>query len=82
MEFIIGILTIIIIVLGYINWNLLRKLERFEEYVESFSSTVSSISAQLKEVDNSGMFESDDEIGWFFKEIKNLGDRLDQYRLK
>ena len=82
MEFIIGILTIIIIVLGYINWNLLRKLERFEEYVESFSSTVSSISAQLKEVDNSGMFESDDEIGWFFKEIKNLGGRLGQYRLK
>lgn len=82
MEYIIGILGLIIIVLGYINWNLLRKLERFEDYIEGLSSTISSISGQLKEVDNSGMFESDDEIGWFFKEIKNLGDRLDQYRLK
>jgi len=82
MEYIVGILSLIIIVLGYINWNLLRKLERFEDYIEGLSSTISSISGQLKEVDNSGMFESDDEIGWFFKEIKNLGNRLDQYRLK
>ena len=82
MEYIVGILSLIIIVLGYINWNLLRKLEWFEDYIEGLSSTISSISGQLKEVDNSGMFESDDEIGWFFKEIKNLGNRLDQYRLK
>lgn len=82
MEYIIGSLILIITVLGYINWNLLRKLERFEDYVESLSSTISLITTQLKEVDNSGMFESDDEIGWFFKEIKNLGDRLEQYRLK
>lgn len=82
MEYIIGSLILIIAVLGYINWNLLRKLERFEDYVESLSSTISLIITQLKEVDNSGMFESDDEIGWFFKEIKNLGDRLEQYRLK
>lgn len=82
MEYIIGVLVLIIVVLGYINWNLLRKLEKFEDYIENLSGTIASISTQLKEVDNSGMFESDDEIGWFFKEIKNLGDRLEQYRLK
>lgn len=82
MEYIVGVLVLIIVVLGYINWNLLRKLEKFEDYIENLSGTIASISTQLKEVDNSGMFESDDEIGWFFKEIKNLGDRLEQYRLK
>ena len=79
MEYIVGILSLIIIVLGYINWNLLRKLERFEDYIEGLSSTISSISGQLKEVDNSGMFESDDEIGWFFNEIKRLQNALSQF---
>ena len=52
-----------------------------EDYIFNLSLTLNRISIKLKEVDSSGIFESDDEIGWFFQEIKNLGDQLDQYKL-
>ena len=29
-------------------------------------------------IDDSGHFESDDEVGFFFEELKQLGDELDQ----
>jgi hypothetical protein len=78
------LLTILIILLfvgSFIIWNLLRKLEKMEDYIFNLSLTLNRISIKLKEVDSSGIFESDDEIGWFFQEIKNLGDQLDQYKL-
>ena len=29
-------------------------------------------------IDDSGHFEADDEVGFFFEELKQLGDELDQ----
>jgi hypothetical protein len=29
-------------------------------------------------IDDSGHFEADDEVGFFFDELKQLGDELDQ----
>jgi hypothetical protein len=39
-------------------------------------------SKKLKEIDERGMFKSDDEIGWFFEKIKLIQDILDQYKIK
>jgi hypothetical protein len=82
MYILLTILIILLFVGSFIIWNLLRKLEKMEDYIFNLSLTISRISLKLKEIDNSGIFESDDEIGWFFQEIKNLGDQLDQYKLK
>jgi hypothetical protein len=76
------ILGIFLIIFFFIIWNLLTKLEKMEDYVFNLSLTLNQISIKLKEIDSSGIFESDDEIGWFFEEIKNLGDQLDRYKLK
>jgi hypothetical protein len=73
---------IFLIICSFIIWNLLIKLEKMEDYVFNLSLTLNKISIKLKEIDNSGAFESDDEIGWFFQEIKNLGDQLDRYKLR
>jgi hypothetical protein len=82
MYILLTILIILLFVGSFIIWNLLRKLEKMEDYIFNLLLTISRISLRLKEIDNSGIFESDDEIGWFFQEIKNLGDQLDQYKLK
>jgi hypothetical protein len=82
MYILLTILIILLFVGSFIIWNLLRKLEKMEDYIFNLSLTISRISLKLKEIDNSGIFESDDEIGWFFQEIKNLGDQLDQYKIK
>jgi hypothetical protein len=36
----------------------------------------------LKVIDEKGLFSSDDEIGWFFKEIQKLQMILNEFRIK
>jgi len=33
-------------------------------------------------VDDKGIFYSDDEIGWFFKEVKKIQEALNEFTLK
>jgi len=76
------ILTILLIIGIYVIWNLLRKLEASEDYITNLSLDINAINKRLKEIDNAGVFESDDEIGWFFEEVKKLGAQLEQYRFR
>ena len=73
-------------ILGYTTINLLRKNETAEdiivsqkEFINKFRQMLDTSSSRLKEIDENGTFESDDEIGWFFKEIKNLQNALSQF---
>ena len=82
------ILTILLIVLGYFTWNLLRKVERYEDiaqyqqnYIENISTVIGESSKRLREVDEKGTFESDDEVGFFFKGIKEVQRILDEFNL-
>jgi hypothetical protein len=65
--------------MGYMIWNLYRKIttaqrERlfYEKWVEEFAMRVEQVNAGLKVVDVRGSFEADDEVGFAFKEIKEL----------
>lgn len=82
------ILAILLIVLGYFTWNLLRKVERYEDiaqyqqnYIENISTVIGESSKRLREVDEKGTFESDDEIGFFFKGVKEIQSILDEFNL-
>ena len=46
------------------------------------SDVIEQSAKKLKEIDSRGTFESDDEIGWFFKKIQLIQDILDQYKLR
>ena len=87
-EIIIIILSLLVVILGYTTFNLLRKNERAEdiiiqynEYIGEFNKQLKFTSDRLKKIDAKGIFESDDEIGWFFKQIKNLQDGMDKFRI-
>ena len=83
------IITIIILTLAlaitlYIIHNLLRKYEQGEEYIENletwvkeFSKTITDMNREIKKIDNKGSFSSDDEVGYFFKELKAIIQKLD-----
>ena len=60
LEIILGITTI---TLGYTSFNLFRKVERLEDWVEDYSQRVVDANTTLGELDSEGKFESDDEIG-------------------
>ena len=55
----------------------LRRINEYENIILNISNTVESIKLQLKVIDDKGTFESDDEVGFFFQEVKQLGEDLD-----
>jgi hypothetical protein len=74
---------IIIAILLYVVWNLLRKVEKLEDGIEEsdalIESTATSLTkalARMKELDRIGSFEADDESGFVFKEIQTALDKL------
>lgn len=69
------------IVLSYTTYNLMRKNEKMEDFIESQSEFIKVMDDKLKEIDNRGSFNSDDEIGWFFTSIKTLQKGLNEFRL-
>ena len=72
MELMIIILTIFLVAAGYAIYNLLNKLERYEDVIASNTESYIQILNAMKEIDSTGAFESDDEVGSTFQDLKNL----------
>jgi len=89
MEIALIILSCIIIVLAWIIRNLLKKNEKcediileYETYISNISKTLSYSDTKLKEIDAKGSFEGDDEVGFFFKQIKILQELLNDFKIQ
>ena len=81
------LLVLIVVILGYSTFNLLRKNEQAEDIITSQQVFINKVDEQvtfsekrLEQIDKKGTFKSDDEIGWFFNEIKVLQKGLSQFR--
>ena len=70
------ILGIVATFFGVVIFYALRRINSYENIILNISNTVESIKLQLKVIDDKGTFESDDEIGFFFEEIKQLSNNL------
>ena len=88
LEIIIGILGILVVILGYTTFNLLRKNEKAEDiilsqnmFINKFSEQVENSQQRLEQIDEKGTFQGDDEIGWFFNEIKILQNDLSRFKI-
>lgn len=81
-------LIIAVCVLSYTTYNLLKKNEKQEDilasyllYMDQLSKIIEHSDERLKKIDNKGTFQSDDEIGWFFEQIKVIQERLNNFKL-
>jgi hypothetical protein len=81
------ILGIMVVILGYTTINLLFKNEQAEDiiisqqkYISSITEIINNSEKRLKEIDEKEVFKSDDEIGWFFNEVKKIQNILSQYK--
>tara|TARA_B100000287_G_scaffold129982_1_gene122022 strand:- start:6910 stop:7179 length:270 start_codon:yes stop_codon:yes gene_type:complete len=54
----------------------LRRINQYENIVISIEQTISFVNERLKSIDSSGHFEGDDEVGFFFSELKSMNDVL------
>jgi hypothetical protein len=83
------ILAISVVILGYTTFNLLRKNEKQEDilagymtYLNKISDTIELAERKMIEVDAKGSFKSDDEIGFFFEQIKTIQTALNAFVIK
>ena len=96
MIYIISILSLLVVILGFTTFNLLKKTERYEdelnkrqeaiisyqEYINGLGSTVEFMTKRIDEIDSRGTFKSDDEVGFFFERLKMLNEMLKPYNIK
>ena len=82
------ILSILIIVLGVAIRNLLIKVERYEdvtvnqtEYLQNISDLILDSQKHLEDLDKREVFKSDDEVGYFFEQLKKVQEELNRYML-
>jgi hypothetical protein len=47
----------------------------------NLSTTIDFSDKKLKEIDAKGSFESDDEVGYFFKQVKFLQEQLNNFKV-
>lgn len=87
------ILILIIILQTYVVYNLYQKYEKLENeyellvdkseqdssFILSLRSRIMSQRSYLKQLDRRGAFESDDEVGYFFKELKKIVNDISSY---
>ena len=84
----IGGLFLIITVLGIAIRNLLIKNEKYEDivrdqtqYLQNISNAIYEGQKHLQNLDERGVFQSDDEVGYFFEQLKYVQDELNRYML-
>ena len=76
------ILTIVVTASFFIIRNLITKNEQLEDFITKQSEAINACDVRLKKVDDKGIFQSDDEIGWIFKEILKIQEALNEFTLK
>jgi len=73
----------IIAILAYILIKKVRNLEAVvleqQQYIDTISIVIDQADERVKELDASGMFQSDDEIGFFFENIKEIQSVLNDF---
>ncbi len=71
-------LSLLVMTLGWTTFNLTRKVERLETWIEDYAQRVIDTKDTLDNIDTTGHFEADDEIGTIFTSIKETIDELNE----
>ena len=83
MEIILVILLTLSISISFVAIrNLIKKNEAMEDFINKQSEAIAACDTRLKEIDQKGVFYADDEIGWFFEEVKKIHEALNEFRMK
>ena len=85
----IAILSILVVILGFTTFNLLRKNEKQEDilagymtYLNKISQSIEAADKKIQEIDIKGSFKSDDEVGFFFQQIQSIQTILNSFIIK
>lgn len=81
-------LSVVVLVLLYIVFNLYRKVTKQEDiinyqvdYLRKVSFLIQESKIYVEQLDERGVFRSDDEIGAFFNFMKDIQDTINTFQL-
>jgi len=83
-----AVIILSILLLAALTWAIiatvgmfkgLKKTEYYETTLSDIRQRINKSYTQMTEIDTLGAFESDDDVGIIFKELKNLVDELQNY---
>tara|TARA_R110002167_G_C12326283_1_gene619648 strand:+ start:55 stop:315 length:261 start_codon:yes stop_codon:yes gene_type:complete len=76
------LLIALLVVAGLALLNVVKKNEILEDFISKQSEAIDNCDKRLKTIDDRGSFIADDEIGWFFTEVKKIQEALNEFRLR
>jgi LPS O-antigen subunit length determinant protein (WzzB/FepE family) len=84
---IIGIHLLELLIIGiYLLISKNSKLEKAvidqQQYIDAISIVIEDSSTTIRSLDNRGAFEADDEVGTFFRSLKEIQDLLDKFNTR
>ena len=91
-EILLAVICVVALTSMYVNYTQLRRQERLEEYIQELEDSnvnlydffkqlkarMSESNSRIRSIDRLGAFESDDQIGFIFKEIQDLVEELNR----
>jgi hypothetical protein len=83
------ILVHVIEVIGIAGYLIIRKNSKLEkilvdqqQYIDAISIIIEDSANTIKELDSRGAFEADDEVGTFFRNLKEIQNVLNQFNTR
>ena len=74
------ILTILFFLIGVASTTLLyfslRRINQYESFIIELQNIIEFATTKMKQVDAKGHYESDDETGFFFQQLKEIQELL------
>ena len=64
--------------LGFACYNMIKKIEVYEEWLDYFRNEVDEVNKRLKAVDDRHLFEPDEDVGFIFSEIVRIIKEFDE----
>ena len=68
---------LISVVISTLLFFSLRRINQYENLILQFQQIITFATEKMKQVDSKGHYESDDETGFFFEQLKELQLSLD-----
>ena len=80
LEIVLVFMVILFVASCYVIWNLNTKLESLEDWITNFMNIIDKVQSELTLIDHRGSFESDDETGAIFQQIKTTVSQLNRFK--
>lgn len=76
LEILFGLAIVLIVAMMFVIRNLLLQNDTYQTWVAAFGKRILNMHIRLLAIDQKGSFKSDDEVGFFFTELKGIFTEL------